>query len=82
MLEGRGIGMSQTYYLEEAVRAGELVHVLPDHHLGEYPILPSILTASTCRRSSRSFLDFAARHFAEHPKWQQPGMAAARRSAA
>ncbi len=82
LLEGRGIGMSQTYYLEEAVRAGELVHVLPEHHLGEYPIFALYPHRDYMPAKLRSFLDFAARHFAEHPKWQQPGMAAARRSAA
>ena len=70
--EGRGITMSQTYYLDQAVRRGELVHVLPDYHLGEFPVYAIYLHRQHMPAKLRSFIDFAARHFAEHPQWQLP----------
>lgn len=75
VVEGRGITMSQTYYLEEAVRRGELVHVLPDYHLGEFPIYAIYAHREHMPVKLRSFIDFAVRHFAEHPKWRLPEQA-------
>jgi len=70
--EGRGITMSQTYVLDEATRCGTLVHVLPDYHLGEFPIYAIYPHRDHMPAKLRSFIDFAAKHFAEHPKWQLP----------
>lgn len=75
VVEGRGITMSQTYYLDEAVRSGLLVHVLPDYHLGEFPIFAIYPHREHIPAKLRSFLDFAVRHFAEHPKWRLPELA-------
>jgi DNA-binding transcriptional LysR family regulator len=82
LLEGRGVGMSQTYYLEQAVRAGALTPVLPDYHLGEFPVFALYAHRDYMPAKLRSFIDFAARHFVEHAKWQEAGPAASRRSAA
>lgn len=72
LLDGRGISMSQTYAVEEAIRAGQLVRVLPDYHLGEFPIFAVYPHREHMPAKLRSFIDFAAKHFAEHPKWQLP----------
>jgi DNA-binding transcriptional LysR family regulator len=82
LLQGRGIGMSQTYFLEEAVCTGGLVQVLPNYHLGEFPVFALYPHRDYMPAKLRSFIDFAARHFAEDPKWQQARPAAGRRSAA
>jgi DNA-binding transcriptional LysR family regulator len=71
-LEGRGIAMSQTYFVDDAVRSGQLVRVLPDYHLGEFPIFVVYPHRQYVPAKLRSFIDVAAKHFAEHPKWQLP----------
>ncbi|HXZ02957.1 MAG TPA: LysR family transcriptional regulator [Stellaceae bacterium] len=81
VVEGRGITMSQTYHLEEAARCGQLVHVLPDYHLGEFPIYAIYPHRAHMPVKLRSFIDFAARHFAEHPKWRLPELLPSRRLA-
>jgi hypothetical protein len=53
--------------VEAAIRAGKLVRVLPEHHLGEYPIIALYPHRQHISAKVRSFLDFAARHFAEMP---------------
>jgi len=72
VVEGRGITMSQTYHLEEAMRCGQLVHVLPDYHLGEYPVYAIYPHREHMPAKLRSFIDFAVKHFAEHAKWRLP----------
>jgi DNA-binding transcriptional LysR family regulator len=70
LLEGRGISMSQTYAVEESIRSGKLVRVLPAYHLGEFPIFALYPHRQYMPAKLRSFIDLAARHFAEHPRWQ------------
>jgi DNA-binding transcriptional LysR family regulator len=82
LLQGRGIGMSQTYFLEEAICSGALVQVLPDYHLGEFPIFALYPHRDYMPAKLRSFIDFAAQHFVDNPKWQHTRVAAGRRSAA
>ncbi|HEV8027674.1 MAG TPA: LysR family transcriptional regulator [Stellaceae bacterium] len=65
--EGRGIAMGLSCAVEAAIRAGKLVRVLPEHHLGEYPIIALYPHRQHISAKVRSFLDFAARHFAEMP---------------
>ena len=77
VVEGRGITMSQTYYLDEAMRCGQLVPVLPDYHLGEFPIYAIYPHREHMPAKLRSFIDFAVRHFTEHPKWRLPEPASA-----
>jgi DNA-binding transcriptional LysR family regulator len=68
--EGRGVIMAPTYIVYEAICARRLVHVLPDYHLGEFPINALYPHRQHVSAKLRAFLDFAARHFAEDPKWQ------------
>jgi DNA-binding transcriptional LysR family regulator len=71
-LDGRGIAMSQTYFVDDAARSGQLVRVLPEYHLGEFPIFLVYPHRQYVPAKLRSFIDLAAKHFAEHPKWQLP----------
>jgi DNA-binding transcriptional LysR family regulator len=74
-IEGRGIAMSQTYFVEEAIRSGKLACVLPDYHLGEFPIFAIYPHRQYVPAKLRCFIDLAVKHFAEHPKWQLPASA-------
>jgi hypothetical protein len=49
--------------------------VLPDYHLGEFPIFALYPHRQYVPAKLRSFIDFAVKHFAEHPKWQLPSSA-------
>jgi DNA-binding transcriptional LysR family regulator len=65
--EGRGIAMSLSCVVEAGIRAGRLVRVLPEHHLGDFPIIALYPHRQYVSAKLRSFLDFAAKHFAEMP---------------
>ena len=66
-IEGRGIAMALSCTAELAIRAGQLVRVLPEYHLGEFPIIALYPHRQHLSAKVRSFLDFAARYFAEMP---------------
>jgi DNA-binding transcriptional LysR family regulator len=65
--DGRGIVMACSRTAERALRSGELVRVLPDYHLGEFPICAVYPHRQHLSAKVRSFVDFAAEHFAEEP---------------
>lgn len=69
-LEGRGLIMSPTFFVDQAVRNGQLVRVLRDYHLGEIPVIALYPHRHRLSGKVRAFLDFAARHFAEDPRWR------------
>ena len=66
-IEGRGIVMACSRTIDTALRGGGLVRVLPEHHLGEYPIVAVYPHRQHLSAKVRSFVDFAAEHFAEDP---------------
>ncbi|HEX7967721.1 MAG TPA: LysR substrate-binding domain-containing protein [Stellaceae bacterium] len=63
--DGRGIVMALSCVADAAVRSGRLARVLPDHHLGEFPIIALYPHRQHVPAKVRSFIDFAAKHFAE-----------------
>jgi DNA-binding transcriptional LysR family regulator len=67
--------------VETAVRAGQLVRVLPDYDLGEFPIIALYPHRQYVSAKLRSFLDFAAKHFSEMPDCTE-AVAAAERAVA
>jgi DNA-binding transcriptional LysR family regulator len=71
-IQGRGITLSPSFVVDEAVRTGKLVQVLPDHHLGEFPIIALFPHREHMPAKVRSFVDFAAKHFAADPNWRLP----------
>ena len=71
-IQGRGITLSPSFVVDEAVRKGKLVQVLPDHHLGEFPIIALFPNRQHVPAKVRSFVDFAAKHFAADPNWRLP----------
>lgn len=64
-LDGRGIIMACSRTVDTALRSRRLVRVLPDYHLGEYPIIALYPHRQHVPAKVRSFVDFAAKHFAE-----------------
>jgi DNA-binding transcriptional LysR family regulator len=79
--EGRGIAMGLSCTVEAAIREGKLVRVLPEHHLGEYPIIALYPHRQYVSAKLRSFLDFAASHFSAMPDCSD-AVAAAERAVA
>ena len=64
-LDGRGIVMACRRAAGAALRSGGLVQVLPDYYLGDFPILALYPHRQYVSAKVRSFVDFAAKHFAE-----------------
>ena len=68
--DGRGVVMALSYVADAAARSGRLVRVLPDYHLGEFPIIALYPHRQHVPAKVRSFIDFAAKHFAEGRSYQ------------
>jgi DNA-binding transcriptional LysR family regulator len=79
--EGRGIAMALSCAVEEAIRDGRLVRVLPEYQKGEFPIVALYPHRQYISAKLRSFLDFAAKHFSEMPDCSE-AVAAAERAVA
>ena len=69
-LEGRGVIMAPSFSIDQFLRSESLVRVLPDYHVAEFPIVALYPHRQHVSAKVRSFIDFAARHFAADPKWQ------------
>jgi DNA-binding transcriptional LysR family regulator len=79
--QGSGIALGLSCSVEAAIRAGQLVRVLPEHHLGDFPVIALYPHRQYISAKVRSFLDFAAKHFAEMPDCTE-AVAAAERAVA
>lgn len=65
--DARGVIMACSRTAEKALHSGQLVRVLPDYHLGEYPMAAVYPHRQHLSAKVRSFVDFAAEYFAEEP---------------
>jgi DNA-binding transcriptional LysR family regulator len=65
---GRGIMVSPEALIDAGARLGLLVHVLPDYHVGEWPIVVLYPNRQHLPAKVRTFIDFAVKHFAEELK--------------
>jgi DNA-binding transcriptional LysR family regulator len=63
VLAGAGIGMLPTYFVSDAVRRGDLVHVLPDYEPETLGIYAVYLSRRHQPLTQRSFVDFLAARF-------------------
>src|SRR5260221_623456 len=64
-LTGRAIVRAPTYRIKHDIRADRLVHVLPDWHSGELPLVALYPNRQHLPVRVRTFIDFAVSHFAE-----------------
>lgn len=69
-LEGRGIIMAPTFFIDRPLREGLLIRVLPDYHINEFQLIALFPHRRYMPAKLRVFLDFAAKHFAADPQWQ------------
>jgi DNA-binding transcriptional LysR family regulator len=77
-LTGRGIVRAPVYRLEDDIRAGRLVQVLPEWYSGDWPIVALYPNREHLPAKVRLFIDFAVKHFAEKPRLDaEPRIAAA-----
>ncbi|UCV02432.1 LysR family transcriptional regulator [Dechloromonas denitrificans] len=67
VLSGAGIGMLPTYYLGDDLRAGRLVHLLPDHEPDVLGIHAIYLSRRHQPLALRLLVDFLAARFAGEP---------------
>jgi DNA-binding transcriptional LysR family regulator len=67
-LTGRGIVRAPTYRVQDDIRAGRLIQVLPEWHSGEWPIVALYPNRQHLPAKVRAFIDFAVKHFAEELK--------------
>jgi DNA-binding transcriptional LysR family regulator len=64
-LDGRGIALAANYRVEDDIRTGRLLHLFPEHHSGDVPIVALYPHRQHLPAKVRSFIDFAVKHFAE-----------------
>ena len=72
-LAGEGLILLPTFYLQKALRSGELTQVLTDHswpELSAYAVYPPTRHLS---RRVRAFIDFVAERLAGQPYWDRTG---------
>jgi len=72
-LAGEGLLLHPTFYLQDALRSGQLLRVLPDHawpELSAYAIYPPTRHLS---RRVRVLIDYFAEHLAGEPYWDRMG---------
>ena len=69
-LDGGGIAMALGGAVEWALGSGRLVRVLPEYHLGEFPIIALYPHRRHVSAKVRCFVDFAAQHFARNPSYR------------
>jgi DNA-binding transcriptional LysR family regulator len=67
-LTGRGIVRAPVYRVEDDIRAGRLVQVLPEWYSGDWPIVALYPNREHLPAKVRLFVDFAVKHFAEKLK--------------
>src|SRR5690348_5351740 len=67
-LTGRGIVRAPAYRVEEDIRAGRLIHVLPDWQSGEWPIVALYPNREHLPAKVRLFVDYAVKYFADKLK--------------
>jgi DNA-binding transcriptional LysR family regulator len=68
---GHGIILAPSFIAWQAVAAGDLVSLMPEHwpsHLNAYAVYPQTRYLS---RRARVFIDFLAERFGENPYWDQ-----------
>lgn len=70
-LSGLGIARLSTYLVNNAVREGKLVHVLPDHIEDDSSILAIFSNKKNLSPNVRAFVDFLARKFGPTPPWEK-----------
>jgi len=68
-LDGRGIVIAWAggRVTAQSLRSGRLVELLPDYHLGEFPIVALYPHREHVPAKVRSFIDFAAAYFSDEP---------------
>ena len=74
-LAGEGLILLPTFYLQKALRSGELTQVLADHgwpELSAYAVYPPTRHLS---RRVRAFIGFVAERLAGEPYWERPEQA-------
>jgi DNA-binding transcriptional LysR family regulator len=69
---GRGIVALTWHTVRAAVERGQLVHVLPHHHLGQYSYHALYPRTRHLRPGVRAFVDFMARHYRSPAAAAQP----------
>ena len=65
VLTGAGIGMLPTYYVEEDIRSGALVRLLPDHEPASLGIHAVYLSRRHQPLALRLLVDFLAERFGD-----------------
>ena len=69
VLDGRGIAMALSGTVDPVMRSRRLVRVLPEYHLGEFPIIALYPHRQHLSAKIRCLVDFAAQHFATNPSY-------------
>lgn len=75
-LDGRGVIIAPDCLAEEDIGAGRLLQLFPAHHAGDIPMVALFPNREHLPLKTRSFIDFAVKHFAEHPAFRQAPRAA------
>jgi len=77
VVSGLGIAKLSTYMVNEGVRNGQLVCVLPDHIENASDILAIFQNSKNMSPNVRAFVDFLAERFGPLPPWERENQAVA-----
>ena len=68
-LAGQGIALQPTFLVGDAMRAGDLVRLLPEHEVPGLDIHALYPHPRNLSPKVRSFVDLLTEHFGSHPAW-------------
>lgn len=70
-IAGVGISSEPTFIVGDALRAGQLIQVLPDYPQPELTLYAVYLSRRFLSAKVRTFIDFLAEHFGPEPYWDR-----------
>jgi len=74
-LAGQGIMLGPSFVIEEDIRSGRLVRLIPDHEAVQFAISAIYPSRHHLSAKVRTFIDLVAERFAEHRRWMAPNTA-------
>ena len=72
LLSGGGLALAAPFIVEEELRAGRLVSLLPDHRPVKFAINAIYPHRRHLAATVRTFIDMSVERFADHQRWIEP----------
>ena len=72
LLSGSGLALAAPFIVEEELRAGTLVSILPEYRPIEFAINAIYPHRRYLAATVRTFIDLSVERFVEHQRWIEP----------